>query len=869
MTPSETAFGRRFIGGWIGLIRRLAWPVLLLAIMSSVATLLYVGNNIGLNADVTEMMSDELQYRQKEIEIDAAFPQLVDNISVIIDAPSPEMADEAAERLAAGLAAREDRFLEVFYPDGDPFFRRNGLLYLSLDELLALSDGLAEAQPLLAMLRDDPSLRGLVAVLELAVEGGGEEALARLGPILAKIAETAEKVAAGEAAQLSWQEAMAQGADSIAERRKFVVVRPVLDFDTLEPATEAVEAIRSISRALGLEESPGLRIRVLGAAIMFEDELRSVVKDTRLVGILSGCLVIVLLFLGLRSFRLVVASLVTLVIGLIWTAGFATVAIGELNIISVAFAVLFIGLSVDFGIHFTLRYQEAKAGGAEHRAALMQAGSGVGGALALSAIAAAIGFFSFLPTSYQGVAELGLISGAGMFIALFANLTVLPALLCVLPARHDRRPVAAGFGGWFRALVERHARLILAGALALAVLSVATLPFAWFDEDPLNLRDPESESVSTLLELLDDPRVEPYDAAVLTEDLDAAAALAERLESLPEVREALTLRDLVPDRQDEKLDIIDEMSLFLGPLLDPAAPADPLTAEERLTAAQRLRALADGLDRDGGIDGSRLADAVARIEDDPIALAGLERALVANLPGQIDRLGELLEADIVTIDDLPEQLQRRLVAADGRAQVEIYPVEDLRDREARTRFVDAVRAVAPGVSGDPVDITEAGRAVLEAFRDAGLYAFALILLLLLAVLRSLRDTVLILGPLLLSALLTVAATVVIGQPFNFANVIVLPLLMGLGVAFGIQLVLRYRMEQSGNLLATSTPRAVVFSGLTTIGSFCSLSISSHLGTASMGLLLTIAISLTMVTMLVVLPALLVTLSRRSPSRRGG
>ncbi len=866
MTSSDQHVGRRLLAGWVGTVRRFAWPILLLALLSGGASVHYTMNNVGFNADLADMLSEELRFRENLIELDKAFPQLVDNLTVIIDAPTAEMADEAAERLTTGLSARSDRFDYVFYPDAEPFFRRNGLLYFDLEELQTLSDAMADAQPLLAELSQDASLRGLTRVLDLAVEQDDSEVLKRLRPLFERMADIAERVAAGEEVRLSWREAMLGGVDSAEERRKFILVKPILDFDSLEPATESVAVIEAIGEELGLTDAEGPRLRIIGETIMFEEELRSVLQNTGLVGALSLILVVSLLFLGLRSWRLLLAAVVTLIVGLLWTAAFATAAIGELNIISAAFAVLFIGLSVDFGIHFSLRYREARGTGADHANALGQAAKGVGGALALSALAAAIGFFSFLPTAYRGVAELGLIAGAGMFIALFANLTVLPALLSVMPP-----PRPAGVGRFLPVrpvigLIESHAKPVLAGALVLAVIAAASVPFAWFDDDPLNLRDPESESVSTLLALLEDPRVEPYVGAILAEDLDAAEALAERVNALPEVSEAVTLRDLVPENQDAKLEVIDDMALFLAPLLAPSAQATPAGPEERRAAARRLADIAGDPKGAIGPAGHHLAETLARIEGDPESLMRLERALVGYLPQQLRRLGELLEADYVEAEDLPAQLRRRFVAPDGQAQIEIYPSADLRDPDARAQFVDAVRAVAPNVTGDPVEIIEAGRAVLQAFLDAGLYAFALILLLLVVMLRSLRDTLLILMPLALAALLTVAATVAIQQPFNLANVIVLPLLMGLGVAFGIQMVLRHRTDSDGRLMNTSTPRAVVFSGLTTIGSFCALSISSHPGTASMGLLLTIAISLTMLSMLVVLPALLTMLSKRKPPR---
>ena len=855
---------RRALTGWVRLAGRAAWPVLVLALASAAAGLAYTARNIGIDTSIADLISDELPYRRHNKELDAAFPRNAGTLSVVVEAESPELAESAAEALSLRLMADKTHFTSVLYPEAEPFFRRNGLLYLDEDELEALSDRLAEAQPMLASLNEDPSIRGLAEILRRAIEDADAASAGAVAPALERIADSVERVAAGRPALLSWRGLMAGEGEPAAEaRRKFIVAQPVLDFGSLAPSAAPIRAIEAAAFDLGLDPEQGYRVRVTGSPAMHDDELRSVRDGMGLVGLLSAALVLSLLVLGLHSPRLVLATLVTLALGLIWTGTFATLAIGALNLISVAFAVLFIGLSVDFGIHFALRYREAVNQGGTNAAALEQAAGGVGKALLLSAATAAIGFLSFLPTSYRGVSELGLISAAGMAIALFANLTVLPALLTLLPIPAGRAPAAIGLGTRLQALVERRARPVLFGALVLALAALAAVPFARFDSDPLNLRDPDSESVATLLDLLDDPRVQPYDISILATDLDAAEALAERLEPLPEVDAVVTPRDLVPPGQDNKLGIIEDMGIFLAPLWFPnEGPPPPSLEEQRRSVAALRKILAEA---EGELAGgaARLGDALAGLDDSPGTLATLREALLSGLPRRLDLLAESLEAEPFAMEDLPAALLGRFLAADGRVLVRVLPRDDLRDTAALERFVAGVTREAPKAVGAPIDITAGSAAVVQAFREAALYAFALIVLLLFATLRRPLDIVMILGPLLLAALLTVAATVVLDRPFNFANVIVLPLLLGLGVAFGIQIVLRERGDGGGQLMRTSTPRAVLFSALTTIGSFCALALSSHRGTASMGELLTIAIGLTLVCTLVVLPALLaVTRTRR-------
>ncbi len=857
---------------WVdGAVRR-PFAVLALALALTVAGGYVTVTGIGINTDTTEMLSEDLAFRRNNAAMRAAFPQFTDVLSIVVEAESPEAVTLAAARLADDLAARPALFQSVFYPEGEAFFRRNGLLYRDLAELQALSDRLARAQPLLASLARDLSLRGVAEVLDRALgEDLAPEEQALVAPMLARMAETAQALAAARDGvapprPMSWAAILDGDEPTAQDKRRFIVAQPVLDYASLEPAARAIAAVRERANALGLSAEAGVRVRLTGSPVMFQDELRSVRDGMGLVGLLSLVLVSTLLTIGLRSPRLIFAVLATLLMGLTWTAGFAVLAVGELNLISVAFAVLFIGLSVDFGIHFVLRTREARGEGPPGEI-LTSAARGVGGPLTLSAIAAAIGFLAFWPTAYRGLSELGLISGAGMFIALFANLTVLPAILRLLPpARSSGGPTApwaAKFGARAQGALAARSRVILGGALVLGLGGLAALPFARFDDDPLNLRDPRSESVSTLNDLIDDPRVQPYSADLLVPDLARAESLAAKLAQRPEVEAAITMRDYVPVDQDDKLAIVEEMSFFLAPLFHGAVSAPPPDAAARREALAALRGSLAGAQAGLTAPAQNLIAALDRMEPNPETLVALEDAWLSGLRPRLDQLGAALEAGPVALEDLPAPLRARNLTADGRAKIEIVPREDLRDADARRRFVDAVVALAPSASGAPITITEAGRAVVRAFFEAAGVAILAIAGLLLVVLRSARDSALVLAPLMLAALLTVAASVVFAVPFNFANVIVLPLLFGLGVAGGIHVVMRARDAGARGLMATSTPRAVILSALTTIASFGALATSGHRGTASMGVLLTVAICLTLATTLIVLPALLAEAERRA------
>lgn len=871
----ETLWGR-LMQGWVDGVRRLAWIVMAAMIVVTAGLGWYAAGHLGMNTDTTDMLSENLPFRRANAAIEKVFPATGDLILILVEADGADLAADSAYRLADALKSRTDTVRSVSYPAGDPFFQKNGLLFLSPDELNALIDAISRSQGMLAKLSADMSLRGLAEVLELALDNLAEagSAQANLAGAIDRMAEVAEGQAAGRPTTLAWRELMAGKAASPEDRRQLVIVDPKLDFTSITPAGAAMAEIRRTAAALGLPEA-GVRVRMTGGAAMAAEELASVEVGIGWIGAISSAVVALLLWGCFRSVRMAMYTFATMIIGLVWTFAFAAVAVGHLNLLSVAFAVLFVGLSVDFGIHFGVRYREQVGFGHGHAVALRNAAGKVGGAMALAALAAAIGFLSFLPTDYVGLSELGLIASAGMAAALTANLTVLPALLTLWPA--DRPPrlgseetLAGRLGG----AIPRHARTIVIGALGLAGLAALLLPRAHFDFDPINLRDPRSESVAAFRDIAADHRANPYTISILTPNLAAADALAIRLRTLPEVKEATTLSEMLPTDQEDKLAQIGELTQFLVPVLT-ADPLPPPTPEQRRAAVATLITKLEAVPASSVVaePGRRLA---AALKASIFSLERLESALLGSLPARLDELKRALGAEPFSADALPADIRDMLLARDGEALIRVISTHDARDPQALRAFVHAVQKIAPEAAGPAVTIVEAGEAVVQSFQQASLTALVAIALLLLTVLRSIRDAVLVLTPLGLAGLLVVAGSVLLHAPFNFANVIVLPLLLGLGVSSGIYIVLRDRemraaLASGAEVLRTATPRGVVFSALTCITSFGSLTFSEHPGTSSMGLLLTLALTLALLCTLVLLPALLHLVGHPtvvSPPRKG-
>lgn len=815
------------------------------------------------NTSSKDMLSEDLPYRRNGLALEAAFPGLKSDLLAIIESDDPARARRAAKALTAALEARADLFPSLHYPPSEEFFRRNGILYLTLEELEDLVLRLAEAAPLLVALRDRPPLAGIAHLLSLASEGDAEAAsnLAGLERLLEEMLATVEALEAGHRRPIAWAALMSDEDEDLRNGRvQVIALRPKLDFTSLKPVGAAAQTVRDAYAALPEEERVATSLHLTGAALMFQEELESVESNMSWIGAIAFLAVACLLWIGLGSWRAAVALLATLLVGLAWTAGFAALAVGTLNLISVAFAVLFIGLGVDFGIHFQLRMMGETRG---TLAEVLAATSGrCGGVLSLCAVSSAIGFYAFLPTEYRGLSELGLISGSAMFIALAATFTVLPAVLLLLrwaPGKPRRRSYGRSFAEVVLAAetsAKRRYKPVLLAAIVIGGGSAALLPTARFDDDPMNLRDPGSPAVRALTRFAGHGGLEPYAAEILTPSRAAARDLATRLALLDGVRKALTVDDLIPKEQGEKLALLADLDLFLPPGLFERKADTPDDDARRVS----LRALRRQLDRpDGPFPdlAGRLSEALTpfeRAEGD--RLAELERMVLGDLDAQIAALEGALTAEPVTWESLPLSIKSLWIAPDGRARVSVLPAADLADQTARKDFVAAVQSLASGASGASVMIVEGGRAVITAFAEALLYAVGAIFLLLWVRLRSLGDALLVLAPLGLAGIVTVASASLLGWPFNFANVIVLPLLFGLGIDSNIHMVARARGE-GGGPEEGRTLHAILLSSLTTISSFGALSFSAHPGTASMGKLLTLAIVLGLVASLFVLPALLV------------
>jgi uncharacterized protein len=838
-----------------------AWIVVTAVILLCVAMTRYVNAHFAMTTDTYALLSPKLPWRVRQAEFNAAFPPESSDIVVVVDGQTPELSEAAAASLAAGLSTQSNLFRSVERPDGGPFWAHKGLLFASVEDVRTTTSHLLKNQPLLGSMASDPSLRGLANTLALAMKGIKEDhgSIEPLHTPLRTLADALQALAAGKPQFFSWRTLITgQKADETALRH-ILLVNPVLDFKRLQPAKLPIDAIRRSAQLLQLDAPHGVRVRLTGSVPLLDEEFATLAERAGLIASLASAAIILMLWFAVRSPWLIASILATTVVGLLMATALGLALFHRFNIISVAFIPLFVGMGMDLGIQFSVRYRAERPMARDVPTALIATGRTMGMSLTLAAAAIGAGFLAFAPTSYYGVSQLGVIAGLGLIAALALNLTVLPALIALT------RPPGAPVGAGARlALIDNyvlgHRGLVVGTGAVAALICAALLPLVRFDFNPIHLRSSRAESVATLLDLMREEDRSPNTLEVIRPDLAAADQLAAVFRRDPTVHAAHTLSTFIPSAQPEKIALIDDaaniVDITLNPLDVPTPPTDAEIVDSLGQAALRLR--------ETSIDDPTLHRDARRLADEFDALAHGNRAIRARaeqmlIPGfntTLEQIRNFLHpGGPVSLETLPGELVRRWETPDRRARVSVLPEGDSNDDAVLRRFVAAGIRIAPDATGTAVYLQAYGKAVVDAFIEAGVLSFIAICALLLYALRRVRDVAITMAPIVLTGLLTMGTCVVIAQPLNFANIIALPLLFGIGVAFHIYFVMSWRSGGS-HLLTSSLARGVFFSALATATGFGSLWASSHPGTASMGELLMISLVWTLTSALLFQPALM-------------
>ena len=840
---------------------RFAVFTLLLGLLLAVGAGYYTSQHFAINTDINTLISDKMDWRQRDVQFDKAFDR-DSTILAVVEAPTPELTSAAALALEAKLRDDKKNFVSMQPLGSGEFFEKNGLLFLPTKEVAEVTGQFEKAAPLIEIMAGDPSIRGLTGALETGLAGvkRGEVKLDDTTRPFNQISQTVEDILNKGTANFSWRQLVSDKPLEDSDKRAFIEFKPVIDYSALEPGKEATDAIRKAASDLDFPGKYQARVRLTGPVPIANEEYATVQDGAITNGIGTVVVVLIILWLALHSGKIIFAVFLNLFVGLSITTAVGLWLVGSLNLLSVAFAVLFVGLGVDFGIQFSVRYRSERFKNDNLVEALGEAAERVAVPLSLAAMAITAGFLCFLPTDYRGISELGEIAGAGMIIAFLSSITVLPAILRLINPPGELEPVGYAFLAPVDRFLENHRVAIVTCTLAIAIAGLPLLYFMRFDFNPMNLRNPKAESIATFLDLRKDPNTGANAVDVMTNSDADARRIADKLEKLPEVLRVQWLESFVPDEQPAKLKLIAQGAKVLGPALNPdsidAAPSDQENVDSLKSSVDSLRRNAGDGQSPGAVTARRLADAMEKLANSNEATRNKAQAIFVDpLKIVLDQLKNALQAQPISLQTLPDDIVRAWKAKDGLLRVEALPKGDPNDNDNLRRFASAVLVAEPTAIGGPVSILKSGDTVVEAFIHAGIYSLLVISIILWVTLRRITDVLMTLVPLLVAGAVTMEICVLIKLPLNFANIVALPLLLGIGVAFKIYYIVAWRSGRT-NLLQSSLTRAIFFSALTTATAFGSLWLSSHPGTSSMGKLLALSLVTTLAAVLLFQPALM-------------
>ncbi|MEK9747408.1 MAG: MMPL family transporter [Pseudomonadales bacterium] len=825
-----------FVSKWNA---QIVWVTVAMALLS-LATFLKWGS---LNSDLGQLIRPDthLDWYQANERFKRDFPQFQQTALVVITGDDARIVAQTARDLS-GVLRTSGTFSSVFAPGVDPFIETHKLYFLSLDQLKEWKKGADYNYPSMLRLADEASLNNLALTIADFVTANPGLPL----PIsLSSGLDMFEHESPGDFS--AFYPLVDPDQTSFTE---LIVVQGIQKLDQPLPNAEIVASLESLIAPF--VKAGEVEIALTGEVVLAHEEIGAALSGIEIAGLLSLILLLLILGLGLRSWPLITIIFVKLLLGTSLTLGLATMIVGSFNTLSMLFVVMFFGLGIDFSVHYVLR---AMAEGRIDRASLSHAFRDTSPALALCTVTSAIAFLSFVPTSYRGLAELGLISACGMVIALLLTLFFIPSACLYWTQRQQPRHPArsqqgAKTGFWPTQVI---AQGILIGAPLLLALSMAMN----FNYSVLSMRDADSPAMRALVKLQEAGLGTDYSIQLLAGNTEEADRLRHLLEQKATVASVTTPGDLVPSEGEAKAGVLADLETkYLDIEILAPTQSDP---SETQAANQMVKDYVSesllGLDQDEAAPLVRLLSVIAQYEQLPSQRAALEQTFRARLEGELAKLLAMLGARPPSLESLPSTFRSRLISPHDEHLLTISPSIALTDRTRSDRFVADVRSVRAEAAGRTMVEWGIGQVVVDAFAQAIVTTLFIVLLLLFLYFRRLTPVLLVMMPIGLTMIYTLGIAQTMGLSLNMANILMIPLVIGLGVDTGIHLVHRYE-NPSTSRATEATHRAVIISGLTTCGTFFSLSFSPHGGAASIGLLLTLAISMLLIISLSVLPFLL-------------
>ena len=897
-----------------------AKSVLFLCLLLAGLAAFYTVRHLGFINGRNDLISSDKRYLQLDEEYDDEFMG-IDQLVVVVEPRDVQQGKDFVSRLAEVLTQDTAHVEEVFYRIDTTSLEGKKLLYLSPDDLHSLRENLDQYHGLVRDLATTPGLNTLLDAINQQVSSGMVAHLvenlfgldASTGPAPANGEKKPVKIdflksllqemeRALNEPEYGYQSPWAKffgDTDELSDNGYLVSGNRRFLFLMIEPkksddggVNERQESIAAVRQAIvSLKHAfPGLDAGVTGTKAINNDEMIGAQANSNLAAVVSLIGVTLLYLFFFKKFRHPLLIVTTLTVGLAWAMGFATLTVGHLTIITAFVAPILIGLADDFGVHFMARYEEERDQGHDTVEALTAVFEQTVPGIAAGGVTTTLAFFAVTLTDFRGMRELGLITGGGLLLSLLATLTFLPALITVMEARRPWVVVAGGrtfLTGAFSRVGETMIRaraplLALAGLLTIGSLIV--LPTVTFDYNLLNLQARGTESVKWEKRIIANSERSSWNALATAATPAEAMRKTAAFKALSSVEAVESVASLIPDEQEQRLNLVRSLQPLFEDLPQSLASPTPVNVADLLRTLDKLK-LKVRTDNDqwdpqkkpeegelGEVRRSLLAviDRLQALPEDQAqqTLERFQHPLFLDFQDKWTLLrNNLNPPGPITLADVPPQLKSRFVSKDGHKYLlQIYPKKNIWNREPLEEFIGQLRQVDPDVTGSPVIGYEAIKAMKEGYIEGGLYALLAILLVTFCSLRNVRDTLLAMIPLGLGLVWTAGLMWLFHLKFNLANMIVVPLILGIGVENGIHLVHRYREEGEGGatLVTGSTGQSVALFSLTTMIGFGSLMLAKHYGVFSMGLLLMLAVGSVLVASLTVLPLLLLRSSTSKP-----
>ncbi len=853
-------------------------PTIALGIAAAVFSLSLASTRLGFRTSRLDLLDPESQCNRLWIEYIDEFGD-EDDVVVVVEGPSREQVVPVLEELSLALAQQEHLFDAVLHEVDLSGIRSKGLHYLKADDLRQLDGFLSEVTPIVhggwAHLSLGSTVEAIVERLRQTARQPERRALVELE--LARLAESLLTAVSDRPRYQSPWPAMPGLVATLSElssdyilaqegRMGFVLLRLAKkDRSSFAQGTVAIEALRDqISQVQ--QQYPNVAIGLTGLPVMENDEMRTSQTSMMEASLLSLVGVACLFIAGFGGVRHPLMTVLTLLMAMAWSFGYITLVLGHLNILSMAFGVILIALGIDFGIHYVARYLQLHNGVRDCREALLQTARGVGPGIVTGGATTAIAFFMAGATEFKGVAELGVIAGGGILLCLLASVTVLPAMIFLSDQHRCYKPlpVPLDLHSWMTPLF-RWPRWLLVTTVAASLAVGSGMTQLWYDHNLLNLQPAGLESIELEKRLLNESNRSVWYALSIAESPEDGQRLKQQFERQPSVERVESLARYFPADHEEKHPLIERIHDRLAGLPErpPRIPVDPPADLGRVLAGVQALLAGDTRTLRTQRQLEMVRDALRRM---PLAecyerLTEYQQRMAGDLLSRLHTLRTIANPEPPQLSDLPKGLVTRFVGQDGRHLLKIYARGDIWDMDAMRKFVAEVRAVDPRATGNPLQTYEASRQMKRSYEQAAWYAFAAVLAILYFDFRSLRYTLLAMLPVGIGMIQLFGLLGYLEIPLNPANMIVLPLILGIGIDDGVHVIHDFRLQKGRYRLSASTASAILITSLTTMVGFGSLMIASHRGLQSLGRVLTIGVCCCLFSSLVILPALLTWLTK--------